>query len=178
MNTKSTRRKFIKTVAAGMIGSGAVTQSIFAKTEDLKGGIEINKGYIVFNDTTQKNMMKLSEILIPGCSSIGMKEKLMNYFRANKGSAGFFDAGFWNIDAVSRARFKSPFYSLKDKKALDMLVKHITTENRPFFVNFRLLVVKFYFSDPKVWKKLSYNGPPQPNGFMDYAEPPKYTKGN
>ena len=30
--------------------------------------------------------------------------------------------------------------------------------------------------DPKVWKKLSYNGPPQTKVFMDYSEPPKQVK--
>jgi hypothetical protein len=35
------------------------------------------------------------------------------------------------------------------------------------------MVIKFYYSNPSVWKRLSYNGPPQPRGFMDYYLPPQ-----
>jgi hypothetical protein len=176
MDTTSSRRKFLKTVATGVIGGGVMAQSVFAKSQDSKDGIEFQKGFTVFNETTQKNMMKLAEILIPGCSSIGMKDKLMNYLRTNKGVASFFDAGFWNVNAICKTKFKTPFYSLEDKDSLEKITKYVSIRNRSFFINFKKLVVEFYYSDPKVWKRLSYNGPPQPNGFMNYAEPPKPAK--
>jgi len=179
MDIISSRRKFLKTMAAGMIGGeiiyGAVP-SVFAKNEIPKDGFEVQKGYKVFNETTQKNMLRLAEELIPGCSSVGMKDKLMNYVYINKGIASFLDAGFWNIDAISRAKFKSPFYSLQDRDAVNRIMKYVSLRNKSFFYNFRKLVIQFYYSDPQVWKKLSYNGPPQPNGFMDYAEAPKADK--
>ena len=179
MDKKNSRRKFLKTLAAGVIGgeiiSGAAP-AVFAKTEPHADGFEVQKGFKVFDQTTQKNMMKLAETIIPGCGSMGMKDKLMDYLYASKGTAGFFDAGFWNLNAVSRKKFKLPFYSLEKKADIDILVKYISAKNRGFFESFRRVVVQFYYSDPKVWKKLSYDGPPQPRGFMDYTEPPKLTK--
>ena len=96
MELKSSRRKFLKTVAAGVIGGEILTgaaPAVLAKNDNDTGGFEIQKGFTVFNETTQKNMMKLAETIIPGCESIGMKQKLMQFLRASKGAAGFFDAG-------------------------------------------------------------------------------------
>jgi hypothetical protein len=42
-----------------------------------------------------------------------------------------------------------------------------------FFGRFRRKIIELYYSNPDVWKMLSYNGPPQPRGFMDYSLPPK-----
>jgi len=176
MNLKSSRRKFLKTVAAGVIGGEILTAaapSALAKNDNKSGGFEIQKGFTVFNETTQKNMMKLAETIIPGCGNMGMKEKLMQFLRTSKGSAGFFDAGLWNIEAVCRKKYNVSFYALENQKDVDLLVKYIRSRNRGFFQGFKKLVTQFYYSDPRVWKKLAYDGPPQPKGFMDYTELPK-----
>ncbi len=173
MDTKSSRRKFLKTIAAGVIGGELAASSpvpVFAKPS--ADGFEVQKGFKVFNETTQKNMMKLAEAIIPGCGKTGMKDKLMGYVYASRGTASFLDAGLWNLDAVSRKRFDTPFYSLENKQDIGVLLKHISVNNRSFFASFRKLVVQFYYTDPDVWKKLSYDGPPQPRGFMDYSEKP------
>lgn len=173
---KDSRRTFLKTIAAGVVGGGvfsALPADVFAKEDPLSDGFEIQKGYRVFNEATQKNMAKLAEALIPGSSGIGIKDKVMTIVRADKGLAGFLDAGFWNIDAISRAKFKKPFYSLENTEDINLLIKHISVHNRMFYKQFRSLVIKIYYSDPSVWEKLAYDGPPQPRGFMDYAEPPK-----
>jgi len=176
---KSSRRKFLKTIAAGVIGGEIVSgspASVFAKPVPYADGFEVKKGFKVLEKTTQKNMMKLAETIIPGCGKLGMKDKLMGYLYSSKGTASFFDAGFWNVDAVCRKKFKVPFYSLENKKNTDIIVKYISLNNRGFFVSFKKLVVQFYYTDPKVWKTLSYDGPPQPRGFMDYSEPPRLAK--
>lgn len=175
---KSSRRKFLKTIAAGVIGGEIISGSapVFAKSEPYADGFDVKKGFTVFNQNTQKNMMKLAEIIIPGCGNLGMKDKLMGYLYSSKGTASFFDAGFWNIDAVCKKKFKVPFYSLEKKQDIDLIVKYISINNRGFFVSFKKLVVQFYYTDPKVWKTLSYDGPPQPRGFMDYTEAPRLAK--
>ena len=66
MELKSSRRKFLKTVAAGVIGGEIVTGSapaVLAKKDNDAKGFEIQKGFTVFNETTQKNMMKLARRL-------------------------------------------------------------------------------------------------------------------
>ncbi len=175
---ENSRRKFLKTVAIGAIGSEVLAgvPDAFAKQKSPESGIEVQKGYTIFSEKTQKNMERMAEELVPGAGSIGMKEKLMNYFRRDKGGATFFDAGFWNLESISKAAFKKSFCDLDNKEEVEKVLKHASVRNRLFFNQFRTLVIKFYYGDPVVWKKLSYDGPPQPKGFMDYAEPPKSGK--
>jgi len=172
------RRKFLKTLAVGIIGTeviSALPATAFAKNFDK--GIEIQKGYIVFNENTQKVMEAFAEALLPGSREINIREKVMNYVDRDRGAATFFDAGFWNIDSVSNAGYKKHFYNLKDKKDIDTVINHVKIKNPAFFNQFRSLIIRLYYSDPKVWKQLSYNGPPQTKGFMDYSEPPKQVNG-
>ena len=168
------RRKFLKTLAVGIIGGeviSALPVTSFAKNYDK--GIEIQKGYIVFNENTQKVMEALAEALVPGSKEINIKEKVMSYVDRDRTAATYFDAGLWNIESNSRSTYKKHFYNLKDKKSIDNLLKYVKNSNAGFFNQFRYLIIRLYYSDPKVWNKLSYNGPPQTKGFMDYSEPPK-----
>ena len=171
------RRKFLKTLAVAIIGGELVSAlpiTSFAKNFDK--GIEIQKGYIVFNENTQKVMEALAEALVPGSREINIKEKVMSYVDRNRGAATFFDAGLWNLDSQSKTRYKKHFYNLKDKENIDTLLNYVKIKNAMFFNQYRYLIVRLYYSDPIAWKKLSYNGPPQPKGFMDYSEPPKQVK--
>jgi len=175
---KPTRRSFIKTLAVGILGSGAISLPIdlFAKTNEYEDGIEIEKGFKVFNSETQKSMEALAETLLPGSKELGIKNMLMNYMARNPGPAGFFDAGFWNLDTISKTRFKKPFYKLTEKEEKKEVIDHISSHNRRFFRGFRNIIIEFYYSHPEVWKRLSYSGPPQPRGFMDYSLPPKVAR--
>jgi len=171
------RRKFLKTLAVGIIGGevlSALPATVFAKNFDQ--GIEIQKGYIVFNQDTQKVMEALAEALIPGSREINIKDKVMNYVNRARGPAAFFDAGLWNINALSISKYKKPFYSLTNKEDINTLLKYVKAKNAPFFNQFRNLVFRLYYTDPLAWEKLSYSGPPQTKGFMDYSEAPKLAK--
>jgi hypothetical protein len=168
------RRKFLKTLAVGIIGGeviSALPVTSFAKNFDK--GIEIQKGYIVFNENTQKVMEALAEALVPGSREINIRDRVMHYVDRDRGAATLFDAGLWNIDSISKKRYKKHFYNLKDKKDIDTVINHVKIKNAIFFNQFRYLIIRLYYSDPKVWNKLSYNGPPQTKGFLDYSEPPK-----
>lgn len=170
----NTRRKFIKNLAVGFIGGNVLTSlptNVFANNS--QKGIEIDKGYVVFNERTKKNMIALSEALLPGSQEINIGNKVVNYVNKDRGAAVHFDAGFWNLEAVSRSRFKKSFYNIKNPDDINSLINHIKRKNRLFYNNFRNLLFRLYYSDPVVWKKLSYAGPPQPKGFMDYSKPPK-----
>ena len=97
----------------------------------------------------------------------------MDYVNRNRGAATFFDAGLWNIDSISRSKYKKPFYELTNKEEIAKLVNHISVRNKSFFAQFRYLTIRLFYSDPGVWKSLSYDGPPQTKGFMNYSEPPE-----
>lgn len=171
------RRKFLKTIAVGFIGGKVITSfPLSGLAANFEKGIEIQKGYVVFSPDTQKVMAALAEALVPGSNEVDMKSKVMEYVNKDRGAATFFDAGMWNLDSISRSQFDKPFFELTEKKEIDKLIKHIKVRNGVFFNQFRHLVIRLYYSDSSVWKKLSYNGPPQTKGFMDYAEPPKQVK--
>lgn len=173
----NSRRNFLKTLAVGFIGGkviSSIPSSVFAKSLDK--GIEIQKGYIVFNEDTQKVMLALAEALVPGSKEIDIKSKVMDYVNKDRAAATFFDAGLWNIDSLARSRYNKAFYSLTDKEEITTLMKYVKAKNSTFFNQFRYLIVRLYYSDPMVWKKLSYDGPPQTKGFMNYAEAPKQSK--
>jgi len=168
------RRKFLKTLAVGIIGGeviSALPVTSFAKNYDK--GIEIQKGYIVFNENTQKVMEALAEALVPGSREINIKEKVMSYVDRDRTTATYFDTLMWTIETHSRTRYKKHFYEIKDKENINTLVELVQVKNAVSFNQFRYLIIRLYYSDPKVWNKLSYNGPPQTKGFMDYSEPPK-----
>jgi len=171
------RRKFLKTLAVGIIGGeviSAIPSTVLAKNFDK--GIEIQKGYIVFNEDTQKVMEALAQALIPGSKEINIKDKVMSYVNRDRGAATFFDAGLWNLNSLSRSRYKTPFYKLKDKEKINTLLKYVGGKNASFFNQFRYLIIRLYYTDQTAWNNLSYNGPPQTKGFMDYSEPPKKVK--
>lgn len=173
---KPTRRNFIKTIAVGILGNSiaqAFPLSAFANSGKYDEGIEIQKGFKVFNAETQKSMEALAETLLPGAKEIGIKDIFMNYVATNPGAAGFFDAGFWNLDTISKTQFKKAFYKLTSKEEKKAVIDHVSVRNRSFFLGFRKIITEFYYTHPDVWKRLSYTGPPQPKGFMDYHLPPK-----
>ncbi|MGH7889318.1 MAG: gluconate 2-dehydrogenase subunit 3 family protein [Thermodesulfobacteriota bacterium] len=176
---KPTRRNFIKTIAAGILG-GSVLQSFpmiaFSNPGKYENGIEIEKGFVVFNAETQKSMEALADTLLPGAKEVGIKDIFMNYAAANPGVAGFFDAGFWNLDTISKKQFKKAFYKLTSKGEKKAVIDHVSVKNRSFFLSFRKVIAEFYYTHPETWKRLAYAGPPQPKGFMDYSLPPTKVK--
>lgn len=172
----NSRRTFIKTLTVGILGSEAVSglpSSAFAEDKGHAGGIEIKKGYKVFSPDTQKIMEAFTQALLPGAGEYGINEKVLEYVNTDRAAATFFDAGLWNLDSISRSQFDKPFYELTNKEEIAKLINHISVRNRRFFTQFRYLITRLHYSDPKVWGNLSYDGPPQTKGFMDYSEPPK-----
>jgi len=170
-----TRRSFIKTLAIGILGNGLISSipiKLFAKGKD-DNGIEIEGGFKVFNQETQLNMEALAETLVPGSKKIGIKKIFIDYISREPGLAGFFDAGLWNLDTISKSKFKKSYYKLTHKKERKSVIDHVSAHNTMFFGRFRRKIIELYYSNPAVWKGLSYNGPPQPRGFMDYSLPPK-----
>lgn len=172
---RSTRRGFIKTLAVGALGTGLISVAplnTLSKTKDYTEGIETEKGIKVFDKETQKSMEELAETLLPGAKEVGIKNIFMDYIATNTGIAVFFYAGFKKLDTFARSKYKKPFYKVEDKDEKESVIKYISIKNKRFFKSFRQLIIGLYYSQPVVWKRLSYSGPPQPRGFMDYRLPP------
>ena len=170
---KNSRRNFLKKFGYGFLSIEAILNLPFnAFSKPLKDGIEIEKGYVVLDEKTQKIMVALAEAIVPGSKDIDIRSKFLEYAKNNKGPAAFFDAGLWNLNALSTAKFQTDFYNLNEKSKIKEIVNYIIGNNSEFYYYFRKLTIRFYYSDPVVWKKLSYDGPPQPKGFMDYSRAP------
>lgn len=173
----NSRRNFLKTLTLGVAGTtiaGSLPDVLLAQTGNkFKEGIEFQKGFKLFDEHTQKNLTALAETIVPGSSKIDITTIFLNYMSKNEGEAAFYDAGIWNMDAIATNKFFKPFYELQTMEEKKQVIDHISARNRLFYTKFRTLIIKFYYSHPDVWKKLSYNGPPQPVGFMDYTKPPK-----
>ena len=174
----ATRRSFIKTLALGILGKELIpdlSETVFASPKTSDNGFEIEKGYFVFNTETQKSMEALAETLLPGSKENGIRKGFMDYIKKDPGLpvAGFLDAGFWSLHTASKQRFKKPYHKLESKEDQKAVVNFMVAHHRNFIDIFKQIVIKLYYSNPKVWKTLSYNGPPQPKGFMDYSMAPK-----
>ena len=173
---KPNRRDFLRTLVFGILGKGFISSlspKVYADLKDYGKGIEIEKGYILFNLETQKSMEALADTLLPGAKEVGIRKMFMDYASKNHGIAGYLDSGFWNLDTIAKQRYKKPYYQLETKEQKDAVLKHVYARNRRFINIFRNTVIRLHYSNPEAWKKLSYNGPPQPRGFMDYTLPPK-----
>ena len=178
----SSRRRFLGTVAGAFIGAelwglwpaAAVTGGDEAEWDK---GIEITKGYVVLDRDTQRTMEAAAEALVPGSRALGIRRAFMAIMRNDPGTAGFLDAGLWNLEAVSRALTKKSFHELKDREEIDKVLNHVARHNIIFLKKFRDTVIQLHYSNPAVWRTLGYEGPPQPRGFMDYASPPRKVKG-
>lgn len=171
---KSTRRSFIKALTFGILGGEFLLNFPARALRKVKeeDGMEIQNGLRIFDSEIQKSMEALADTLVPGVKDIGIKSIFMDYISGNPGLAGFFDAGLWNLNGISEAKFKKPFYKIEEKEIKKEIVEHISGHNRLFLSKFRETIIKLYYSNPAAWKRLSYNGPPQPKGFMDYYLPP------
>lgn len=184
----SDRRDFLKTFVLGAISTGPLLSLLSCDTSDVKQkntdirpendysqGIELRKGYIVMEPEVQRNMEALAVAMVPGVRQINIRKILMDKFSQDHGDAGFFDAGLWNINTISKMQSKKPFYELEDPEEIDTVLKIVRKTNYSFFSRFRRTIISTYYSHPVSWKKLKYSGPPQPVGFMDYDKPPKHS---
>ena len=78
-------------------------------------------------------MVALAEAIVPGAKDINIRSKFLEYAKNNKGQAAFFDAGLWNLNALSKAKFQTDFYNLNDKKKIKELVNYIIGNNSEFY---------------------------------------------
>ena len=171
------RRTFLKTLTLGFAGAGffsALPEYLLTdNTEKFKNGIEFENGAKLFNEIAQKNIEALAHLIIPGSKNIDIKNILLNFFSKNFLWARYFDKGFRELNTVAQSRFNKPLFRITGNKNKNEVAVAMEKKKPEFFKNFKNLVIKFYYSHPRSWKGLAYNGPPQPVGFSDYSLPPK-----
>jgi len=113
----------------------------------------------------------------PGAVALGVPEKLIALAKTDKSYRQLFKYGCAWLEQQAQALTKDDFINL-DAKQQDNIIS--LAEKAPFnsipqkfFQIVRLNAMKNYYADPRSWAELAYATPPQPNGFLDYQEPPK-----
>lgn len=81
------------------------------------------------------------------------------------------------LDRRAKAIGRTTFSALDDRRR-EMIVEQaarLTAKGLPnaFFRVVRHNAMVLYYSTAESWPALGYDGPPQPDGFMDYRQPPK-----
>ncbi len=118
----------------------------------------------------------LAEAIMPGAKDLGVDERAAALMLKRPETARIFFSGMRGLERYSRDRYGRPFHSLEEREREAVLrwMASLPRERieRLFFARYRRAVIAYYYTCPEVWKRLKYNGPPQPKGFMDYHLPP------
>ena len=174
---KQDRRTFLKTIGLGFAGAGVLPllpEYLLAdNSKKYRNGVRFENGIRLFDRNMQKDIKALANLIIPSTENIDIKMILLNYFSRNIRYAKYMEKGFKELNSLSEREFKKPLYLIKSDKDKKNIVSLLEEKEPDFFANFRVLVIKLYYSHPYSWKKLAYEGPPQPIGFPDYHLPPK-----
>ena len=170
---KQNRRQFLKTLTLGVIGSGLPEYLLADNSKKYQDGIEIRKGVKIFKEDSQKNLEALAQTIIPSTRHIEIKNIFTNYVASKEYITRYYNSGIIKLNHISKKQYKKSFYKLDTEDQRKTVVKKLEETSPRFFHNCRKMTIKFYYSHPYSWKKLGYNGPPQPVGFMDYYLPPK-----
>ena len=175
---KQDRRSFLKTLTLGFAGAGILPvipgYLLADNTKKYRNGVRFENGKSLFKNNIQKDIGPLAHTIIPGSKNIDIELILLNYFSRNYEKAKYMERGFKKLNSLSEREFKKPLHLLTSNADKKKVISALEKKNPGFFNRFRVLVIKFYYSHPYSWKKLDYNGPPQPVGFPDYSLPPKH----
>lgn len=138
----------------------------------------------------------------PGATEAVVAEYIDRLVQKSKQLQSQYERGLTFIDKASKAQFNKEFLTLdiKEQISLLQLIEQIgLMRRRPvknflerldrkvdtlwdnifgigdglnFFKSIRQHVFYGYYSNPVSWKVVGYFGPPQPVGYLDYADPP------
>lgn len=113
----------------------------------------------------------------PGATQLGVAEKIMAKAAENSEYRRLIEQGCDWLDGEVRKYGAGRFADLSaaqreqvvtlaaaGKGGIPALIFFHETRDDAFF---------YYYAHPRSWSALGYAGPPQPKGFMNYAEPPR-----
>ncbi len=119
----------------------------------------------------------LPEYLGPGGSQVGVTQKLMDVASNDADFARLLGTGCRWLDRAAQDLHTSGFASapavIREAIVSSAEQGSADAEERQFFEYVKRHAFRHYYTDPRAWRYLSFNGPPQPLGFVDYARPPR-----
>jgi gluconate 2-dehydrogenase gamma chain len=142
----------------------------------------------------------------PGATEAGVVDYIDRLVAESKSKQTVYVMGLEWLDGVSRERYGRDFLGLAPREQIELLQsidnassmrkRYVSNfiervdrkidkiwddlfgigKNSSFFRVIREDVFHGYYSNPISWDVVGYFGPPQPNGYPDFAEPPSGTK--
>jgi len=113
----------------------------------------------------------------PGALQLGVPQRLAAAAAQDRGYADMLDQFSRWLDAQAKAAGAASFTDLADAERETVLRAAEAAEAgsvpRIAFARLRRDAFTSFYADPRSWPAMGYAGPPQPNGFPDYAEPPR-----
>jgi hypothetical protein len=112
----------------------------------------------------------------PGASLLGVDGEVLRKSTQNNGEYALLVAGLHWLDEQARSSEAAPFAELTEEGREGVVALAAGAEPgslpRRFFERIRSDAFYFYYAHPRAWAAIGYDGPPQPEGFLDYAQPP------
>lgn len=111
----------------------------------------------------------------PGALKLGVSEMILSKAATQNKYRHIIKKGSEWLDREAGKLSSTDFTALREEDRDSIVARAIESPTdslpRNFLELMRADAFEFYYSNPRSWAQLGYNGPPQPNGFMDYYKP-------
>jgi hypothetical protein len=113
----------------------------------------------------------------PSASQLGADQAILALVQRQQRIARLVGLGCVWLDQQAAERGAADFAALAqpDREAVVALAEGSPSSSLPrtFFAFTQQQVFAHYYSQPQSWQGLGFDGPPQPGGFPDFAQPPR-----
>jgi hypothetical protein len=119
----------------------------------------------------------LPEDATPSATQLGTDGALLEQALERRDVARLLELGCSWLDAQARDRGATEFSELDEgqRAAVVAIAERSPSDSMPraFFSYTQSEAFFHYYAQPGAWPELGFSGPPQPMGFLDFAQPPK-----
>jgi hypothetical protein len=113
--------------------------------------------------------------LSPAASALGIVDTMIGVAQGKAYGRLIVQGCAW-LDRQARDDYRRAFAELAQEQCIEIVRSaEQAPENSLEGVFFRAVrddAMEHYYTHPRVWPSLGYAGPPQPNGFPGFAQPP------
>jgi hypothetical protein len=142
----------------------------------------LKPGYTPLSDHARDTVVSVIDLLIPGdehapsALDLAIHEEILPVLDVRTSLRHLTREAITWLDSQAIAGGDKDFISASREIRETILVRAEQSQAdsvaAKFFAQMRTMSFEYYYSRAETWTSLCYPGPPQPKGFMDYAEPP------
>lgn len=111
----------------------------------------------------------------PGALKFGVSEMILSKAATQNKYRHIIKKGSDWLDRAAGKLSSTGFKDLREEERDFIVARAMGSQTdslpRKFLGLMRADAFEYYYSNPRSWAQLGYNGPPQPNGFTDYYKP-------